>query len=158
MINSKNIRIMRSFFDGIHNKKLYVKTMKEKIDTYNAYNKQMKRWLMLFQEGLSICGYLESKGYKKIAIYGMGDIGQLLNRECEMHNIDIMYNIDMHANCKNSKVPIYYLGPGLKEVDCIILTVYTRDNILKKRIQDVTGYNVITFEEILDDITKRIFL
>lgn len=151
-------RIFSIFFSGIQNDKDAIKKLNSQINVYKKYNKQMKRWIMISQENESICSYLKRNNYNNIAIYGMGDIGQLLYRECMAYGINIKYTIDKYANCKACNVPIFFLKSGLEEVDCIVLTVYTGDVGLKTQIENVTGYKVIMFEEILDAITSKMFL
>ena len=48
----------------------------------------LNQWLKLRQSGKSICNYLSEKGYKTVAIYGMGMNGKRVVQELKDSGID----------------------------------------------------------------------
>lgn len=66
----------------------------------------IKRWLENRNEGKTFEAYFNECGYKKIAIYGAGDLGNLLYNELKNTSIRIICFIDRNAE-------------GLKQIDGI---------------------------------------
>ncbi len=158
MKSSRMNRLLHIFKLSIREDNSIVKKLNNRVRVYNRYNKMMKRWLMLYQDNISICDYFGKYNLETISIYGMGDIGHLLLRECGKRGINVQYAIDRDANCKSCNVPIFYPNVSLPKVDCIVLTTFTGTNELKECIEAQAKCKVIPFEEILDDVTQNVYI
>ena len=67
---------------------------KEYVKYKECYN-AMLQWLLLKQKRKSISEYLYKQGYRKLAIYGMSDIGNCLYGDLiEKQFCDVLYAID----------------------------------------------------------------
>ena len=80
----------------------------------------MERWVRVKQKNRYISEYFQRNNYKKIAIYGMGDIGVLLVNELESSSIDIVYGIDRNINI-GGPVKIYHPDDVLPDVDAVVV-------------------------------------
>ena len=62
---------------------------------FKEYYNVMQQWVVMLQKKISLSEYLLRNGYKKIALYGMSDIGNCLAIEIKEDNkCDLLYAID----------------------------------------------------------------
>lgn len=83
----------------------------------------MNQWVKLKQKKNSFSSYFEDRGYRQIAIYGMGVIGQTLLDELQGSNVDVIYGIDRNANKAYSQVMVLPLNAEFPTVDAVVVTV-----------------------------------
>ncbi len=112
-------------------------------------------WLKLKNCGKDISTYLKEKGYKKIAIYGMGYIGECLYEELENTDIKVLYGIDRLALDYQQKLPIYSIEQTLESVDAIIITIINRSWKIKEIVQEKMSCHVYIMEDILYDMKEK---
>jgi hypothetical protein len=110
----------------------------EKVDKFKRYYHMLNQWLMLKQENKSLEKYFIDYGYKKIAIYGMGEMGIRLFDELKETSIEIKYAIDKNGGCSYFDLDVYSLNEEFAEVDAIIVSA------------------IFAFEEIKDDLLKKV--
>lgn len=113
----------------------------------------MYRWKKLTNKGIGVGDYLKQKGYLKIALYGMGYIGECLYEELEKENINVLYGIDQKAVDHECKLPIYHIDDELEKVDIIILTMSDCGNVRKKIAEIGIHSYVKSLADILTDIS-----
>ncbi|MCI8669507.1 MAG: hypothetical protein HFI34_08325 [Lachnospiraceae bacterium] len=125
---------------------------------YKKYYGVTSSWLLknLSNED-SIKKYLESSGYNKIAVYGMGSIAELLSKQFEQYtDMEIKYYID-----RNGRELVYGLNglevvdidgmAGMEEVDLVIVTaVADYDDILGEIRKKYKSLKVVSLEEIIN--------
>ncbi|MBQ9609459.1 MAG: hypothetical protein IJV15_08465, partial [Lachnospiraceae bacterium] len=109
----------------------------------------LRDWMMLKQSGVNPGDKFIAKGYKHIAVYGMGDVGKLLIEELKYSDVKVLYSIDRNPRIGYKDVKIY----GLSEeeypaVDAIVVTVaWDMENVLKK-LDGKTESEIISIREI----------
>lgn len=81
-----------------------------------------QKWLSLKQEGKKLSEYFHENDYRRIAIYGMSDLGTSLLEELKYDNIEVAYGIDKRAELLNSEIPLYHPEADLPDVDIVIIT------------------------------------
>lgn len=91
-------------------------------DKLYMYYEILNLWLEMKQKGKSPVTYLEKKGIKKIAIYGMKELGERLYEELKKTDIEVLCVID--KNPRNILGDFTVISPQQKipEVDAIIVT------------------------------------
>lgn len=57
----------------------------------------LKKWMENRNAGKDFATYFSTYGYRKIAIYGAGDVGRLLYYELKDSDIRVLYYIDRNA-------------------------------------------------------------
>lgn len=93
----------------------------------------------LSHKGFDLSEDLSQKGYKIIAVYGMGSIGKLICKSIDNSVVRIEYGIDKNESGINSDIKILNPENNLPEVDAIIVTpVYYYDDIKKDLIRKVS--------------------
>lgn len=76
-------------------------------------------WMEKKQRGKNIAVFLKKNAYYSIAIYGLGNIGKLLESELK-GQIDICYGIDKRNIM--AEIPVYKPEDDLPKVDMVIVT------------------------------------
>lgn len=93
-------------------------------------------WLKKKQRKMSMLDFFEKKGFRSVAIYGIGNIGERLIDELKEGDIKICYGIDRRDII--AEIPIYKKEDTLPEADVMIVTaIYEFEEIeeeLKKKI------------------------
>lgn len=122
-------------------------------------NRELKfnvAWLEQKINQKSIVNYITEKKIRRVAIYGYGRYGRLLEREFESLNCEIVVFIDRFKGNQNKYTELGYkivMEKGRKDdVDCIIVSVLHNSDSIKRELM-ANGYdNVITLEEIIYSI------
>lgn len=106
-------------------------------------------WLKQSHTNLSISNWLEKRGIKEVAIYGMGDVGSHLLDELDGTCTIVKYVIDRDVQKGTGSYICYSNSEELPEVEAIIVTpVYDFDKIASSLM--VKGnVKIISLEEIL---------
>lgn len=92
-------------------------------------------WIKKKQQGKNMAGFLKNNSYHLVAVYGLGNIGELLVEELKDY-IEIYYGIDRREI--SAIFPVYKPEDSLPEADVVIVTaVYEFEEIedmLKKKL------------------------
>lgn len=109
----------------------------------------LSQWMGLRQKDIHIEAYLQSKGYKSIAIYGMSYLGQRLYDELKRTDIKVKYAIDQNAEDLCTDLKVFYPTDELMQVDLIIVTTIlyfyeVRENMMKK-----VNCTILSLEDII---------
>lgn len=116
---------------------------------YGRYLNMMHQWLINKHAGNGLDNYLISQGKNKIAIYGMGIYGRHLVRELQNTDITILYGIDRQDLEPYRDISILHLDQNLPRVDAIVNTVILEHAAIKKDLDEILGYPVISLEELV---------
>lgn len=65
------------------------KKKKKEVEMYSDYYDLCKQWVNNLHRGEHASQYIEQKNYKRVVIYGMGEIGKRLCEELQMSESDI---------------------------------------------------------------------
>lgn len=112
----------------------------------------MNQWVKVKQENKSIAEYLESKGYKEIAIYGMNYVGETLLNELANSDVKVKYGIDKNADTIYSFINVVTPNDQLAEVDAIIVTPITFYDEIEELLSSLTECPILSIEDILYNI------
>lgn len=108
---------------------------KDKSQKFEELYLVVVQWLIIKQMGDSLENYFIKKGIKKIAIYGIGILGELLIDELKNSRIEVCYAIDKNVqmtigNRVYSSVNIFKPTDELPLVDAVVVTaVHFYDDI-----------------------------
>lgn len=109
-----------------------------------------KRWIIMLEEGQNIETYFMQHGYKTIAIYGMGYLGDCLLNGLKETDIKVKYLIDNKVASSYGEIPVYSINDDLSPVDVIVITPVCYFYSIKKQLQERTAYKLISIEDIFD--------
>ena len=133
-------------------KQQYESTLKE-VNRYRKKYELMYQWMKLKQNGIELIEFFQDRKLESIAIYGMGDLGELLYKELEDNRI-IKFGIDRQL--KQNKIPIYSLENVKEKVDAIVITPVLITDEIEDQIYEILGeQTTFVFEEILFELSRK---
>lgn len=113
----------------------------------------MNEWVSVKQEGKNLEDYFLAKNYKRIAIYGMNDVGRTLIKELKDTSISVDYVIDQQAErIIVQDVTILKPDDRLPEVDAIIVAPITFFEEIEAKLELKVKCPVVSMEDIVYDM------
>ena len=119
------------------------------IDKLKGYYNILNYWMDLKQSGDNICKYFHLNNYKRIAIYGMGELGFHLMDELKNSDIEVVYGIDDGLNSPRVKTEIKHNGDELEDVDMIVVTPVFAFDKIKNNLEKRVSCPIISLEEVI---------
>lgn len=132
----------------------YLKKNKESIKFHGYYN-TLVSWMGLLQNNITVAEYFSENS--KIAVYGMGKIGELICHELMENGIQVSYGIDGNASGENiaTGLHVYSMDNNkLPEVDVVIVSISHLSDGIIPELEIKTSAKIITLDEILDSLWK----
>lgn len=123
-----------------------------KVDKFKTYYNMLNQWLILKQEGKSLEQYFISNGYKSIAIYGMGEMGNRLYEELKEKSVEIKYAIDKKADTTYAEIDVLSVEDDLPLVDAVIVSAVFAFEEIEKDLENLFECPIISLEDIVYDI------
>lgn len=110
------------------------------------------QWIKVKQEGKNLSEYFEKNGYKKIAVYGMGIVGETLINELQDTGIQVMYGIDQKADSIFADIDIVSPEDTLDEVDAVVVTAVTYFDQIDEMLSGKLICPILSLEDILYEV------
>lgn len=109
------------------------------------------RWVALYQENEKISKWIMQREYKKIAVYGMRELGILVYHELLREGIDVCCVIDKNADILNINQDIQVLKPTkeLPDLDLIIVSAPHYFEEIQDDLRDITSATLVSIEDII---------
>ena len=107
------------------------------------------KWLRARQRGLLIIDRLAERGIKKIAIYGVGELGRCLIEELRESDIKIQYLIDKNMQKDNGEYTFYRPKDILPEVQAVIVTPVYQYGEIVRELKYSEDTQIISLEELI---------
>ena len=120
-----------------------------KVYKFKSYYNLLNKWLLLLHDGKKIEIYLKNKGYKTIAIYGMGEIGNRLYEELKDSEIEVKYAIDKNPMVTYSGLNVKNLEDELEEVDVVVVTAVFMFETISEEIKGRLQCPIVSLEDII---------
>lgn len=131
-----------------------VDLQEKKEDKFRLYYELCNKWIKSIYDGYHLQDYFIEKGYHKIAIYGMGELGNRLVEALSDTEIQVLYGIDKDTWLAFAEIDI----KGLEEeesfdgVDCIVVTpIHVFDKIYDK-LRKKCSCDIISLDEIINEL------
>lgn len=109
-------------------------------------------WMRTKQEGKSLAGYLEEKGYKSVAIYGLSYAGERLLDELRDNGIEVKYAVDKKADPVYFDTEICRPEEELEEVDAVIVTAITFYDEIKHMLEKKLQCPILSLEDLIQEL------
>lgn len=130
----------------------YQKEKKLKDDRINKFKKYFdvtNEWIRLKNEGRNLTEFFEKNKWSKIAIYGMGELGNRLAEELEGSSITIEYAIDKKESISHPEIKIKSMQDNLPPVDVIVVTPFFMYDAVEAELMELVEYPVISIEDVV---------
>lgn len=110
----------------------------------------MNQWIKLKNEGKNFEKYFHDKDIKRVAIYGLGALGERLYEDLLHIDIEVVYGIDRIADSKKIEgLRIVKPNELLEAVDRIIVTPVQDYPYIEYELSQNTSSHIISLEDIL---------
>ena len=110
------------------------------------------KWMSLRDHGIKITKYFDDYNYKKIAIYGMGNLSNHLLAELKSSTVTVEYGIDRRAIQIFDVIPIKSVHEELTPVDAIVVTILHDYENIKRSLSKFVDCPIILISDIVDYI------
>lgn len=124
----------------------------EKIVKFKSYYNMLNQWLILKQEGKTLEEYFIHNGYKTVAIYGMGEMGNRLYDELKDTSVQVEFAIDKNAASTYSELEVLGSDDTFPEIDAIIVSAIFAFDEVEKELNGKVNCPVISLEDIVYEI------
>lgn len=141
------------FCSKIYLEKRKKECCQEKVDKFKGYYNILNLWLGLKQEGKSLEKYFIDNGYKTVAIYGMGEMGNHLYEELKDSNIvKVLYGIDKNTASDHSGLEIRDLDDDLDVVDVVVVTATFAYKEIKEDIEKRLNSKIVSLDDVILEV------
>lgn len=130
-------------------KQQQINSKTEKVDKFKGYYNLLNQWLMIKQSGKTLETYFIDKGFKSIAIYGMGEMGTRLYDELKNTEIEIKYAIDKNALSSMSEIEVVETEDNFEKVDAIIVTATFAFIEIEEELKKKVDYPIVSLEDVV---------
>jgi hypothetical protein len=127
--------------------------LKKKMIRFKQRCYLLNEWMNLKLNKKNISLYFEKNKYKKIAIYGWGDLGKLLYKDLEGTIIDVMYIIDRKGAGISVDKTVYDIEVDvLPNVDVIVVTVLDQFAEIYDILKTKSKCNIISLDSVINGV------
>lgn len=124
----------------------------KRIDKFRSYFDIMNQWMIWTHMGRNLSEYFTAKGYRRIAIYGMGELGNRLYEELKDTDVEIAFAIDKRINDVHSEIRVVEPDSIDTDIDVIVITpVFDYENI-EEMLMEKVDIPIISLEEVVYDM------
>lgn len=128
--------------------RIVISKLKE-IDKFKRYYLLHESWVRLYQEKIKVKEFFKKNNINKVAIYGNGKIGKTFYKELKNSEFEVCYIIDRDAEIYIEDIPVLGLKNRLPEVDAIIVTIPEQMPKIKKDLEKICNYPILSLETII---------
>lgn len=126
-----------------------IETVSQKVDKFKGYYNILNQWLALKQQGISLEKFFIENKYNKIAIYGMGELGNRLYDELKDSSIEVKYAIDKNAMAVYSNIDVVDMDEVTDDVDIIVVTAIFAMGKIEEELQSKVSCPIVSLEDIV---------
>lgn len=124
-------------------------------DTWSNYNRLddyyhiLIQWISDKQQGKSLESYFVKNNFKTVAVYGVGQLGELLCDELnQFSEVSVKYGIDKMDVCTVENLDLYSMDDELPEVDVVIVTPVFAFDEIKTNLEKKVDCSIVSLKEI----------
>jgi len=142
----------------------YIDEIKKKdalVEKLGALSVVWRRWIELYQKNTKLEKYFIDRNIKRIAIYGMSDLGIALYRELIPSSVEVLYCIDMERHRCEFDVEIKAPNEVDNTVDIVVVTpvsyfsaIYDSLNATLENRVEIVGIDEIIMELLVEEERK----
>lgn len=130
-----------------------IKKKNKKINRLDQYYIILRKWLSANQKGITLSDYFKNHSYKKVAIYGLGELGRCLVDEISKDDI-IVCGIDKDISDMNYEFDLYRADDVDKitqDIDVVVVTAVSYFDSIKGLLQNKLDCDIISLQDIINE-------
>lgn len=121
----------------------------ERINKFVGYFNILDQWLALRNDNKRLDHILIEKGYKTVAIYGLGVMGNHLYEELRDSKVKVAYAIDERSDEIYADISVVNLEDKLMEVDAIIVTATFAFEAIKVKLSEKCKFPILSLSDLI---------
>lgn len=118
-------------------------------DQFTEFYTLMQQWVKVHQTGHKLEDYFKKNNYKKVAVYGMNEIGYMVLKELEKSEIEVSYCIDKNADNLFAQIDVRKPDGDLQPVDAVIVAVVQYYDEVKDALKGKLDCPVISLSDVV---------
>lgn len=127
----------------------------KKTEKFKQYYHVLNKWMQLNQKGISLEKYFLEHDYHTAAIYGMGEVGNLLWTELKNSDVKVEYGIDKGANACDGDLMIVDIDDNLQPVDVVVVTAMFVFDEIAEKLEEKLDCPILSLEDVVYEITQE---
>lgn len=128
--------------------------MGDVLQKLRMYYQTLNEWLFIKQQNISIADILKEMNYKKVAIYGMKELGQRLYDELYNSEVEVVCVIDQNKDAILGDYEIIGLDDEIPEVDAVIVTAFYYYSEIKNTLKNKVSCPILSLDHIIYNAFK----
>ncbi len=131
--------------------------MMSKCNRYESYWRCFRKWIELYQNGVSISRLFAENDISEIVIYGLGMVGKMLVKDIEEENIiKIVFGIDQREKGDEFSFKTYLLDDSPKYEGTVVVTALYDFDEIKKQLLNRGYAKVVSISTLLFNDNDRL--
>ena len=128
--------------------------LKDECRKMNMYYHIFNLWLDMRQQGKKIDDYMKTQGYKRVAIYGMKELGERLYVELVNAGVEVVCVIDSNKNILGN-FPLLSPNDEIPPVDLVIVTASFYFSEIESALNKKVSCPIVSLEGLLGNAFRR---
>lgn len=130
-------------------------TKTNKNDKFRSYYNVLNQWLYLKHNNKNLSEYFEKMEYRRIGIYGLGELGNRLIDELRDTKTEVVYGVDKNINnvfCPVSTFVLEELSNVEEDIDAMVVTpIFAYEEVLSA-LKDKVDCDIVSLEDVVFDL------
>lgn len=136
-------------FDALDENNQVIERLLETIKKNNKIVDVYERWMRLETRSGGVYQFILDNGFRKVAIYGMGNLGRSLCDELSHNQVEVVYVIDKNKSINCSGYQCYTMQDELPEADVVIITPITYFEEISKELSKKLTCPLLSLDDII---------
>lgn len=126
-----------------------IQRLEKRSTKFTEYFHLLNLWMKKNNNCIKMAEYLKGQGISRIAVYGIGELGERLYEELEESGVEIVYAIDSNNNRVYHQIEVKLPTQNLEDVQIIIVTPIAEYKSIKEKLNQVTTCKIVSLKEIV---------
>lgn len=122
------------------------------LNKFRNYTRILEQWIALRQMAVPFPSWFEENGFHKIAVYGLGRIGQLLIKELAGSDVEVCYGIDKGQINGLENIKVVNPKGEFDEADLIVVTAMAEYSEIRRLLKKKIDCPVVSLEDIIYEL------
>ncbi len=118
---------------------------------FKHYTQVLEQWIALKQIGVTFASWFEENHFRKIAVYGLGEVGRLFIKELSESDVEVCYGID-RRRVELQGIKVKGVEEEFESVDVVVVTALTDFVIIKAFLSERIDCPVVSLEDIIYEL------
>lgn len=126
-----------------------------KADKFKSYYTMLNQWLCIKQKNCNLAEYFKKNNYNRIAIYGLGEMGNRLIEELKGTEVEVIYGMDKDIDGILCDITAYSLDDVeqvLEKPDVVVVTAIFAYDEIKDKLSQKLEAEIVSLEDVVFEV------